>query len=809
MNQSEANRTPVIGQEEEVIDIKDLLLRIWRIWPYIAFSVIVAIGIAYISLRYSVPEYQVSSKFFVKEKENPFSLFESAGLNMGGSGDMELGNQMIILKSRPIANAALDLLNFDVEYYAQGRFLTTEVYQNTPVAVAVDWNHPQLTNGDLLIQWTDRKQFTVSYISESYTQIFPDTDGRKKLDNPGSPSQKYNFNEWVELPMNRFKVGLTSAEDSGEMIIRFRDRHGLINHYTGENLQIAAMDKQSTILKLTVNTHTPEKGRDYLNTLQEVYLENELQEKNAMATNTIDFIDAQLVVLSDSLMFIENRLENFRSNNSIYDLSSEGTAIFEQLKELENELAKEKFKRDYYQQLTKYLEREDYNQVVVPSGLGIEDPILNTLITNLLELQAEKSMHASKLTEISPPLREVNRKIKDLNLSILELLQNVDNNAQLLIEDLQERINKITGTFSSLPQTEQNLLRIQREFSLNEELYTFLLEKRAESAITRASNTPSNKIIESALINPIPISPKTALTYLIALILGVALPIGISFARAFLSNTIKDGKELERKADLNLISTVGESEENDNLVVLKKHRSGITEAFRSLRANMNFILPKDKSSVILITSSISGEGKTFCSINLASVYALSNKRTLLIGCDMRKPKIFEDFGINNKEGLSTYLSQNQEDVDKVIQKTAYENLDVIVSGPIPPNPAELLITDRFGQLLAEMKGRYDMVILDTPPVGLVSETLDLIRLADISLFVVRYNYSEKQFIDHINNLKKQAILKEAYMVFNGVDKDAQHYGYGTGYGCGYGYGYGYYAEDNKERNFFKKLFKLK
>lgn len=276
--------------------------------------------------------------------------------------------------------------------------------------------------------------------------------------------------------------------------------------------------------------------------------------------------------------------------------------------------------------MTNYLQREDYNSIVVPSGLGIEDPILNTLIANLLELQAEKSMHASKLTDISPPLREVNRKIKDLNLSILELLQNVDSNAQLLIDDLQERINKITGTFSSLPQTEQNLLRIQREFSLNEELYTFLLEKRAEAAITRASNTPSNKIIETALINSNPISPKSSLIYLIAIVLGLAFPIGISLGRTFFSTKIKDGKELERKAKLNVISTISQSEEADNLVVLKKHRSGVTEAFRSLRANLNFILPKNKSSVILITSSISGEGKTFSSINLASVYALSNKK---------------------------------------------------------------------------------------------------------------------------------------------------------------------------------------
>lgn len=278
MNQSDPNRLPVIGQEE-AIDIKDIVLRILRIWPYIALSVIIAVGIAYMLIRYSVPEYQVSSKFFVKEKENPFSLFESAGLSMGGSGDMELGNQMIILKSRPIAAATLDRLNFDVEYYKQGRFIKSEMYQNTDISVEVDWAHPQLANGDILIQWDNQSEFTITYLEESYLQIFPDSESRGRLSNPKSPTQTFQFNEWVELPMNKFKVGLTSADTNGEIIIRFRDRHGLINHYTGGSLQVSSIDKQSTILQINITTKTPNKGRDYLNTLQEVYLENELQEK--------------------------------------------------------------------------------------------------------------------------------------------------------------------------------------------------------------------------------------------------------------------------------------------------------------------------------------------------------------------------------------------------------------------------------------------------------------------------------------------------------------------------------------------------
>ena len=747
MNQPDPQRPPMAVPEEELIDVKDLLLQVWRIRFYILLSLIITLCLAYFIIRFSVPVYQVSSKFFVKEKESSLSgIFDQAGLGMMGGDEMVLGNQMIILKSRPIAEAALDRLDFDVEYFEEELFLQKELYQKTPIAVEVDWTHPQLANGLIRIKWSDRQTFTLSYEDANYNQIFPDSDSREPLEDPASPTETYRFGDWVELPMNRFRVGLTGAESEGELLIRLRDRYALVNQYTGEDLQISPMDKQSTILELTLKTATPAKGRDYLNTLQSVYLENELQEKNTMATNTIDFIDAQLVVLSDSLMYIENRLESFRSNNATYDISSEGSAIFEQLKELETELAQQRFKRSYYQQLQRYLEREDYNQIVVPSGLGIEDPILNTLIENLLELQAEKSMHASRLTEIAPPVREVNRKISDMNQSILELLQNVDQNAQLLITDLEERIGRIESTFGSLPQTEQNLIRIEREFSLNEELYTFLLEKRAESAITRASNTPGNKIIETALVDPRPISPKKALTFLIALILGTAIPVGFSMLRNYFNTKIKDGKELEKKSHLSLLASINQSEEKGNLVVLNHLRSGVTEAFRSLRAYLNFILPREQPSVIMITSSISGEGKTFSSINLASVYALSGKKTLLIGCDLRKPRIFDDFGLKNKNGLSTYLSGQETDINAVIQATDYEHLDVIASGPIPPNPAELLITDRFREMLTAMRERYEVIILDTPPVGLVSESLDLIQLADLCLFVIRYNYSQKPFI---------------------------------------------------------------
>lgn len=790
--------TPPVNpsQEDDGLEIRQILFQLLRIWYLVVISIAIALTAAHLYLRYTVPIYEVKSKFFIKEKETPFSIFEDAvGMN---TSEIGLVNQTIILKSRPIAAAALAQLDFDVEYFTQGVFIKKEQYGSTSITALVDWTKPQLCNGDIRVAWTNGTTFTLEFTEEAYTRVDAGSGQRVRMEAPVSSTTTFRFGEPVHFPYLNLTIVRTGMEESGEMVIRLRDKEGLINEYTGTNLSIQPVEKLSSILELSLKTPTPQKGREYLDRLQQVYLEDELAEKNTMSTNTIEFIDAQLVILSDSLLYVENRLENFRSNNKIYNISSEGSAVYEELVALERQLAQEQFKREYYTQLRQYLVREDYSEIVVPSGLGIQDPILNSLIENLLVLQSEKSTHLARLTETAPPVREVNRKIADMNRSIQEVLQNVDENASLLIRDLQGRIRSMEVDFNRLPQTEQNLLRIQREFTLNESLYTYLLQKRAEAAITRASNTTSNKIIEDARIGGGPISPKASRFYAIALSLGLILPLGGVVAKVYLNDKLKDTVEIRKKSEVTLLAQIGFSEAQDNLLVFNRPRSGVSEAFRSLRSNINFILPKDKASVIMLTSSISGEGKTFCSINLASVYALTGKKTILLGCDMRKPKIFDDFGLANKKGLSSYLS-GMEEKAAVIQASRFENLDIIASGPIPPNPAELLVSESMANLLAQLRSDYEVIILDCPPVGLVSESLDLMQLSDLCLFILRYNYSKKAFIEQINLLKQQQQLKNAYLVFNGLDKSASSYGYG------YGYGYGYYSDEKGDEKFLPSL----
>jgi len=778
-------------EEESSFDFKAIVPKIFRIWPWILASLLIFLSISYYVTQTSTPIYRASSKFFIKENESGLSFFEAPAMSQ--EQGLGITNETIILKSRPIAAETLEQLDFDVEYYADGTFIKEELYRPTPIVVEVDWSAPQLLHGNIRVEWESATEYSLLFESEGYVQYFPDGSSTSigKIE-----TQKFAFGEWIEKPQFKLKINNTSGQENGNTTIIIRDEAYLINYYA-YGLIVELVDKNSSILELSFLGPNRNKGEAYLNALMETYLRIELEDKNEIANRTISFIDSQVAGVADSLTFFEDKLQNYRSTNKIYNLTNESSSVYGQLTEIEAQLATERLKTRYYQSLKDYLVRENYNEIMVPSGLGIDDPYLNGLIENLLEVQVNRSRLLATQTELSPAVREANKNLIDLNRSIREILERVDLNNKMTIADLEKRKTAIESSFRSLPEAEQNLIRIQREATLNENIYNFLSEKRAESAISKASNVPNNKIIEYAKAGFLKVSPKTSRNYLMAFLMGLLLPVVFVFIKELLRSKIEEPKFLEKKLKIPVLSTILLNESKESLVVFNQGKSGIAEGFRSLRSNIKFLIPKDKQITFMITSTISGEGKTFCAMNLASVYSLTGKKTILIGCDMRKPKIFEDFGVKNDIGLSTFLSGQEDDYTKIIKKTPYDNLDLILSGPIPPNPSELLFSGNFEKMITELKKTYDVVILDTPPVGLVSETLDLLTLVDFTLFVFRQNYSEKSFIDAVNGLKEQKGIKNIYAIFNGLDSSKVSYG---GYGYSYGYGYGYYAEDKKKKN---------
>lgn len=782
---------------KEGFNLKEFLLKYTKYWPYIFLSVILALSAAYVKNQFTAPTYKTESKFLIKENDNSLDILDLTGLVGKGVGKQaqKLANESILMKSKPLAEQVLGHLDFDVEYYTEGPFIKTEIYNARPVTVTLDWDHTQLTDGFLKLSWANDQSFQVELVDDEYFLAVPGQVRKEKVENPKFKNASFAFGDWVESDLFKFKVNSPAPSGAGEIFLKFRDLKSLVAQYAGDNFQVFTVDETASILSLSLICNQPEKGQLYLNTLMEVYLDNELKDKTLIASNTVDFIDSQISGVADSLHYTGTDLQNYRANNRTYNIGSEGNSIFTQISELERTLAQERYKKEYYNKLQEYLVREEYAEIIMPSGSGIDDPILNTLIENLITLQAEKSRHLATQTEASPTVREANRKIKDLNASIKEVLRNVNQNASFVIEDLENQIAKLDEEFSRLPTTEQNLLRFQRKFDLNENIYTFLLQRRAESAITMASNTVSNKVVEYASLSFTPLPLQYITNYVLALIFGFAFPVVIIVGVNIFNTRIRDLKDVEKELAVPNLTYIGRKKLKSSTVVLKEPRAAVSEAFRSLRTNIYFISPRDKQTTIAITSSISGEGKSFCSLNLASAYSLNGKKTVLIDCDLHKNNDWKELNVENKVGLSSYLN-NEVGILPIIQATPYPNLSVITGGEMPANPGELLLNGRMELLIKELRNSYDTIILDTPPIGLVSESLGLIHLSDLTLFVVRYNYSKKSVIGYINDLKVKKGIKNIYTVFNDVAGKELSYG---------GYGYGYYEEDKKKGHLLKRL----
>lgn len=796
-----------IEQDEEQIDLKELLFKYLRFWPYILVCAFLGVFCAVLVNRYATPIYRIEASVVVNDEPSGTlgqDIFESAGLSIPKSN---VENEIGILKSYTLAFEALNSLNFNVFYYKDGFIKKTEIYGNSPFLVEADWKHPQLVGGMFSLRKIDAKTFSLDIVEENFSVFSPlDPHYKTQANVLSNIKGNYAFGEWIQGDHFKFKVSDLSAENEEEIFFQLTDTYALANRYRND-LQVSPLNKTATILTLSLELNHRRKGEDYLNKLMEVYLERELLEKNQTAANTVFFIDQQLSGITDSLSYIEDRLEAYRSNNNVFNLTEEGSVIFQRLEGLEKEKAEINLALRYYRTLMDYLDDEQLDDLVAPSVIGIQDPLLNALVISMAELQGERVRLTATFSPETPAVKEVNSKIQNTKRTLVENLKSAITNTESALVEINNRLRAAETEVNRLPATERNLLNIQRQFSIHENIYVYLLEKRAEAEITRASNSPTNAILDVGRSGNIPVAPKRSLNYLIGLILGLALPIGFITARDFFNTKIQDPKEVEKNLKVPLIGMIGVSKSPNNLAIFSNPKSTITESFRNLRANMSFLSPRQSRLVVAISSSISGEGKTFTSINLASIYAISGKKTLLVGLDLRKPRIAADFNLFNDKGVSNYLSSNQ-DWKPMVKASGYENLDILLSGPPPPNPAELLLQDNFVTLLEELKDNYDVIVLDCPPIGLVSETLEIFKYSDLNMMIVRQDYSFKQSIEYINNLHSKGSVKKLYTIMNGVEVNKGYGGYGS-YGYGnYGYGsYGYHEDEKEAVSWWRKLWK--
>jgi tyrosine-protein kinase Etk/Wzc len=804
-NQLPPNFIPFQVAKKDDFDFKGILFNYLKNWPWIILGMALGVLIAfYVNISTNFI-YKVNSSVIIKDDKPSLGadMFGPSGLRNFQSR-FELETQLGILNSHSLAAETLSFLNMYTQYFVEGRWKNTQVYGNVPISIQADWSYPQLVGGAFKIKVIDAATFQISVVDPFFT-LFNPLDPYYKTDvelNDKSISGTYGFGIEISGPNHKFSVSNLFAVGGEEFLFVFRDPPSLASYFR-ESIMVNPSNNFSSLVNLSIHSPVRRLGQDYLNTLMETYLARELREKNEIAESTLVFINDQLKGISDSLAYFENSLEAFRKANRIFNLSEEGTQIFRRMEGLESERSKGTINLQYYTTLKNYIEQDRLGGLIAPSLAGESDPLLNALVVGLSELQAEKIRLSANYVQETPVIREVETRIQSTKETLIENINSAIVNLENFMAEMESKIATVEAEVEKLPETEKVMLGLKRQFSINENIYIYLLEKRAESEITLASNKPSNKILDKAMASPVPIAPKRRINLLIGLLIGFFVPVFLLTIRDFLYTKVIDPKQLEKGLEVPLVGLIGRHTKDEAKPVFSSPRSPVAESFRGLRADIPYLSAKKEHLTLLFTSTVSGEGKTFISINMASVYALMGKKTLLIGLDLRKPKIAEDFGLKNDVGMSTCLSKGVS-WKEVVKPSGFDNLEVILSGPIPPNPAELLLQDNFRQIIQDIKANYDVVIMDCPPVGLVSETKELMQYADINFFIFRQKYSEFSNVQLCNSLNSKGGVQKLYAVLNDVHV-AHAYGYQYGYQYGYGDAYGYH--EGEKPSWWKRLFR--
>ncbi|RFN60028.1 polysaccharide biosynthesis tyrosine autokinase [Marixanthomonas ophiurae] len=780
-------------------DIKSLLLKILAYWPLFLISLAIGFTIAYYINVRKLPVYSMDTLISIKDDQNPFFTSNtSLTFNWGGTTD-KVNTAIINLTSRSHNEKVVERLQYYMDYLKDGEYQQVNAYKKTPFLVEVDTSGVQIVGKQFKIVFKDSVTYTLSSVFEGNSESLQNYHTKEKTTQfieAQKFSREYKLGEKVKLPFLR--VTLVPFEEV-EVVpgvpyyISFYNFDGIVGRYS--KVDVSPESRGGSVLKLLLSGANKAQLVDYLNASVAVLSEDMLERKNLFATKTIRFIDSSLTEKSRELGNVEDELNAFRSKNEIFNLETEGQEISAKLNALD--LRKEDIEREtnYYNTLEDYLvNRTDYRNVPAPSVAGIQEGSIIGGVGRIVSLAEERNKLQYSYREGAPVFADIDRRIDAVKRVLLE---NIRSSKELKNQELSS-INSNIGQYESeirgLPKEQQELLKIQRRYNLSEGTYNLFLSKRSEAGLVKAANVSDVLVIDSAKdTGGGQIGPNTQMNYIIALLLGILIPLMFIILRMFFSTKVTTIKDVEQNTKIPILGVIGKSYLENNLAVVTKPKSAVAEGFRALRSSLQFMYKKQGvtgAKTVLVTSSVSGEGKTFTSINIASVFALSEKKTVLLGLDLRRPKIFDDFEINNKVGVVNYLIEDAS-IDEIIQKTKVGHLDVITSGPVPPNPSELLMGENMSRLIDELKEQYDYIILDTPPLGLVADALELLKYADATIYMVRQNYTKKGMFDIVNEKYRTGEITNISIVMNFFEEKAK-YGYGYGYGYG-GYGYGKYG----------------
>ena len=777
------------------INIKDEILKYLPFWYWILLSVIISIIVAYFYLRYQNNVYQTQAKIKILDNSNSAFKLPTDAVSIFGRGKVNLENEMEVMKSSRIISQVVDKLNLNTTIYSLGKLKSTEVWEERPFDVV----------------WADD---LISISEKSFSFKIEITQKGYKINEDDTEIKFGQTNFKAEVP---FKIILRSNQNLSDLKgddfqITLTKKEDVINNLAS-SIAIDYVGKQSEILSVALNGENKLKIKATVNTLLDVFDIDGIKDRQIVSQKTIDFVNDRFQYLFNELDSIEGKKANFKIQNEISFLEGDAGALLQKKYESQSELVKANTQIALSGLMTAAINKSK-NLEILPANIGIDNGEVNQLVGNYNELILKRDKLLANAGESNPVVQELSRTAQQVKDNIKSSIKGYQNVLELNRSQLSQITAQESAKYSTVPGQEKSIRSIERQQTIKETLYVLLLQKREEAAINLAITSPSIKVIDFAIVKSAPISPKRQMIYLVAFMLGLLVPIGIIFVY-YLFDT-----KVHTKADVvALVPTIPVIAEipyiaSENKMVRFLDRSVLSEAFRILRTNINFILPineTDNGSVLFVTSTIKGEGKTFVSLNTAITLSTLSKKVVLVGADLRNPQLHKQLNLTraNYKGVANYLHDTVLNIDDIKVSDVTNNLkfDIIFSGTIPPNPSELLSNGRFELLLNELKKQYDYVIVDTAPTLLVTDTTLITQLADAILYVSRANFTDRKLFGYISELKKLNNIKNIGIILNNVgDNKGYGYGYSYRYSYNYGYGYGYSSDENKrDLTFFQKI----
>lgn len=748
-------------------NMKESLQKYSRYWYLFVVSIILSFLGAYLYLQSSPPVYKISSTLLMEDdKKGDGELKGSAfsDLNMFKT-DKKVDNEMEVLRSKDLIRPILKTLSLETSYFQKQGLKKNELYgSNLPIKVT-------------LLAVNSLGYTKILTITPATPNTFLLADKKESWELPyGKAIQKPGFKIIVDKgPMN--------ATNRKPVHIRFRDLNLMAESYSLSGLSIQPVVKDGNTITVSLTDNVPQRGLDILNLLIKNYNDENVAKKNTIAMNTIRFIDNRLKYLSRDLSIVEQDVENYKQSNMVSDVGMEAEMNITKSGEYSQMLASTDVQLRVLASLEKYMQKSNID--LVPSSLNINNNTLNDLTNKFNAVQQERTRMLRTSEESNPLVQNLTAQLLSLKSNIQENLQNIKKGLQIERSNLQAMSSRFNSKIRSVPAVERGILERGREQSVKAGLYKYLLQKREETTLSLSGTIPTSQVVDRPAYNSTPVSPKTQLVYLFAGLMGFCTPAVFIYGRSILNSKIVDIKDIELYTGVPVLGVINHLKKNESAVIEQNSRSTISELFRYIRSNLHFMNGGLPDQVLLITSCMKSEGKTFFSINLGMTLASVNKKVVLLEFDMREPKLRQKMHLQSKAGISDYLLNDELTIDDLlIQSRQFKDLVLLDCGTIPENPAELMMHPKIGFLIEELKKKFDYVIIDTAPVGQVADAFSLSPYTDVSIYLVRYNYTNKLQLNVLKDILNYKKLTNPMVVFNDAKlENTNTYGYG-----GFGYG---------------------